>query len=261
MTGAVISRRRRRDWGHEAWPFVLRLGIFVAIIAGWQWVGDDGAQIRMPTFTRTVGAFWSMIVSGELPTALLESNVALFWGYLLALSVGIPLGIAMGSIGVVRRVISPYLLILLSTPLIAVLPVLQTIFGLGLGTRIVVVFIFSFVYITINTMVGVRSVPADLLEMANSFCATRSQRLIKVILPHTFPAIMAGARIGLGRGVVGMVIAELFLVSSGLGSVLAFYMTRFDSGHVLAIALTMVLEGVVVIAIARRVEAAFRPKW
>jgi ABC-type nitrate/sulfonate/bicarbonate transport system permease component len=215
----------------------------------------------MPTFTRTVGAFSGMIVSGELPAALLESNVALFWGYLLALSVGIPLGVAMGSIGVVRRVVSPYLLILLSTPLIAVLPVLQTIFGLGLGTRVVVVFMFAFVYITINTMVGVRSVSSDLLEMADSFCATRFQRLVKVVLPHSFPAIMAGARIGLGRGVVGMVIAELFLVSSGLGSVLAFYMTRFDSGHVLAIALTMVLEGVVVIAIARRVEAAFRPKW
>jgi ABC-type nitrate/sulfonate/bicarbonate transport system permease component len=261
VTGAVTIGRRRRHWGQEAWPFALRLGILLLIVAGWQWVGDDRAQIRMPTFTRTVTAFWDMIVSGELPAALFESNIALFWGYLLALSIAVPLGIAMGLIGVVRRVVSPYLLILLSMPLIAVLPVLQTIFGLGLGTRIVVVFIFSFVYITINTMVGVRSVPADLLEMANSFCASRTQRLLKVVLPHSFPAIMAGARIGIGRGVVGMVIAELFLVSSGLGSSLAFYMTRFDSGHVLAIALTMVLEGVVVIAIARRIEAAIRPKW
>jgi NitT/TauT family transport system permease protein len=72
---------------------------------------------------------------------------------------------------------------------------------------------------------------------------------------------MAGARLGIGRGVVGMVIAELFLVSSGLGSILSFYMTRFDTGAVLAIALTMVLEGVVVIAIARRVEAALARRW
>ena len=261
MTGAVPALRRRRDWGETAKPLVLRLGLLVLIIAAWQWVGDDGAPIRMPTFTRTVRSFWEMVVSGELPAALLESNVALFWGYLLALSIAVPLGIAMGLVGIVRRVVSPYLLILLSTPLIAVLPVLQTIFGLGLGTRIVVVFIFSFVYIAFNTMVGVLAVPADLLEMSSSFCATRRQRLLKVVLPHAFPAIMAGARIGLGRGVVGMVIAELFLVSSGLGSSLAFYMTRFDSGSVLAIALTMVLEGVVVIAVARRIEAAFRPKW
>ena len=92
---------------------------------------------------------------------------------------------------------------------------LQAIFGLGLGTRIVVVFIFAFVYITVNTEVGVRSVPGDIVEMARSFGASRWQRLTRVVLPHAFPAIMAGARLGLGRGVVGMVIAELFLVELG----------------------------------------------
>jgi NitT/TauT family transport system permease protein len=97
--------------------------------------------------------------------------------------------------------------------------------------------------------------------MAKSFSASRRQRLAKVVLPHAFPAIMAGARLGIGRGVVGMVIAELFLVSSGLGSLLAFYMGRFDAGSVLAIALTMVLEGVVVIAAARKIEAAVARRW
>src|SRR5687767_51655 len=127
MTGAVPALRRRRDWSETTKPLVLRLGLLALIIGAWQWVGDDGAPIRMPTFTRTVRSFWEMVVSGELPAALLESNVALFWGYLLALSIAVPLGIAMGLVGVVRRVVSPYLLILLSTPLIAVLPVLQTI--------------------------------------------------------------------------------------------------------------------------------------
>jgi NitT/TauT family transport system permease protein len=119
-----------------------------------------------------------------------------------------------------------------------------------------VIFIFSFVYIVLNTVVGVRSVPADVEEMARSFGATRLQRLRKVVLPHAFPAIMAGARLGIGRGVIGMVIAELFLVSSGLGSILSFYMGRFDAGAVLAIALTMVLEGVIVTALARKLEAS-----
>jgi NitT/TauT family transport system permease protein len=107
----------------------------------------------------------------------------------------------------------------------------------------------------------VRSLPADLEEMSRSFGATRRQRLLKIVLPHAFPTIMAGARLGLGRAVVGMVIAELFLVSTGLGSLLSFSMTRFDTGAVLAVALTMVLEGVVVIAIARRVEAVLTRRW
>src|SRR4029079_5396087 len=100
-----------------------------------------------------------------------------------------------------------------------------------------------------------------ILEMARSFGAGRWQRLTKVVLPHAFPAIMAGARLGIGRGVVGMVIAELFLVSSGLGSLLSFYMARFDAGAVLSIALTMVLEGVVIMSAARWVERRLARAW
>jgi ABC-type nitrate/sulfonate/bicarbonate transport system permease component len=258
---SVPVPRRQVGWIARARPPLLRFGILAALIVAWQLVGDDSAQINMPTFTRTVAAFWRMTVSGELPAALLQSNIALVWGYLLALAVGVPLGLATGLVGPFRKLVNPYLTILLSTPLIAVLPILQAVFGLGLATRIVVVFIFSFVYIVLNTVVGVRSLPQDLDEMSRSFCASRMQRVTKLVLPHAFPAIMAGARLGIGRGVVGMVIAELFLVSSGLGSLLSFYMTRFDTGAVLAIALTMVLEGVVVIALARRVEAALARRW
>lgn len=258
---ATASRRTFHGWKAAAGPLTLRFGILAILIVGWQLVGNDSAMIRMPTFTRTVGAFWRMVVSWQLPAALLQSNIALVSGYAIALVVAIPLGVLMGTVGLARKVINPYLLILLSIPLITVLPILQTIFGLGLGTRIVVVFLFSFVYIAMNTMVGVRSLPADLEEMSRSFGASRLQRLLKVVLPHAFPAIMAGARLGLGRGVVGMVIAELFLVSSGLGSLLSFYMTRFDTGAVLAVALTMVLEGVVLIALARRLEAFLTRRW
>lgn len=244
------------DWKARYLPLLLPLGLLAVIIAAWQAIGDDSASIALPTFMRTVRSFYELIVSGELPLAFFRSNIALFWGYLLALAVAIPLGIAMGSADTVRKLVNPYLMILISMPLITVLPILQLIFGLGLMTRVVVVFIFAIVYIALNTCVGVRSVPVDLQEMSRSFCASRRQQLFKVVLPHAFPAIMAGARLGLGRGIVGMVIAELFLMSEGLGSLLSFYMTRFDTGAVLAIALTMVLEGVVVISLARRVEAA-----
>lgn len=251
----------RSEWQEKYLPLVLRFGVLLVIIAAWQIAGDDRVKIALPTFTRTVSSFWAMIASGELPYALFRSNIALFWGYLLSLMVGVPLGIAMGSVDTVRKIVNPYLMIVLSMPLITVLPILQVIFGLGLVTRVVVIFIFAFVYITLNTVVGVRSLPQDLAEMSRSFCATRLQRLVKVVLPHAFPAIMAGARLGLGRGIVGMVIAELFLMSNGLGSILSFYMTRFDTGAVLAIALTMVLEGVVMIALARRVEAALTRRF
>ena len=250
----------RSSTGHLQ-VYALRFGLLAVVIGAWQIVGDDSARINMPTFIRTLTAFGKLIMSGELPRALLDSNVALVVGYLLALSIAVPVGIAMGQVRAIRSLVNPYLIILLSTPLIAVLPILQAIFGLGLATRTVVVFIFAFIYITVNTEVGVSGTPADLMEMARSFGTSARQRLFKIVLPHAFPAIMAGARLGLGRGVVGMVIAELFLVSSGLGSMLSYYMARFDSGAVLSIALTMVLEGIVVIALARRFERFVLRRW
>ncbi len=257
-TVSDISPHPRQD---KYLPLVLRLGVLALIIIAWQVAGDDSVQIALPTFARTLKSFWAMMASGELPSAFLQSNIALFWGYLLSLLVAIPLGIAMGSADTVRKIVNPYLMIVLSMPLITILPILQVIFGLGLVTRVVVIFIFAFVYVTLNTAVGVRSLPQDLAEMSVSFCATRRQQLMKVVLPNAFPAVMAGARLGLGRGIVGMVIAELFLMSNGLGSLLSFYMTRFDTGAVLAIALTMVFEGVVVIALARRIEAALTRRF
>lgn len=261
MAASSAARRDQPEGIRRFLPLILRFGILAIIIGGWQAMGDDSAQIRMPTFIRTVQSFWAMIVSGELPRALLQSNIALFWGYSLALVVALPLAVAMGTIKVLRQLVDPYLTIVLSMPLIAILPVLQGIFGLGMTTRVVVIFIFAFVYITVNTTVGVRTLPADIEEMARSFRATRWQKLRLIILPHAFPSMMAGARIGAGRAVVGMVIAELFLVSSGLGSLLSFYVGRFDSGAVLAISLTMVLEGVIIMILARRLESALARKW
>lgn len=259
----MIAGVRSEDgfWRTSVLPLTLRFGILIVIIVAWQIVGDDSRQIRMPTFTRTASSFWSMVASGELPRALVQSNIGLLFGYLLALSISIPLGILMGLSGTMRKLVNPYLTIMLSTPLIALLPILQAAFGLGLTTRVVVIFIFSFIYIAVNAMVGVRSVPEDIVEMARSFGASKAQLLRKIILRHAFPAIMAGARLGLARAVVGMVIAELFLVSTGLGSLLSFYMQRFDAGAVLAIALTMVAQGVILIALARKAEAALLRRW
>ena len=117
----------------------LRFGLLAAVIVAWQLIGDDSARINMPTFTRTLTAFWRLIASGELPRALVDSNLALVLGYLLALAIAVPVGIAMGLIRSIKALVNPYVIILLSTPLIAVLPILQALFGLGLATRTVVV--------------------------------------------------------------------------------------------------------------------------
>lgn len=253
MAAAVTSRRRAQ---RERWlKPVLRVSILVAFLAGWQLIGNDRIRLAMPSFTRTLSALGDVIADGSLVQGMLITNQALVGGYLLALLVSLPLGIMMGSSRFISNLSMPYLTILLATPMIALVPIVQLIFGFTLTARIVVVFLFAFIYIAFNTMVGVRTVDPSLREMARSYGASRAQMLRLITLPAAVPSIMAGIRLGLGRAIIGMVIAELSLIGAGIGSLILEYQVRFQPAYVFAIVMVAVLEGVVLMEIARRIEA------
>lgn len=261
----AVRRMARQPIQRERWlKPALRLGILALILGMWQLIGNDEVRLAMPTFTRTLAALTDLLSAGLAEGSLLEgmiiTNQALVGGYLLALAVSLPLGIVMGSSRGVAAVATPYLTVLLAAPMIALVPIVQLVFGLTLAGRIVVVFLFAFIYMTINTMIGVREVSAELKEMAHSFGATRPQMLRRVILPSAVPAIMAGVRLGLGRAIIGMIIAELSLIGAGIGSLILEFQVRFQPAYVLAIVLLAVLEGVILMEVARRVESRFA-RW
>jgi ABC-type nitrate/sulfonate/bicarbonate transport system permease component len=232
----------------------LRLGLLVVLLVGWQLIGDDTVRLRMPTVARTVSSWWQLVVRGDLLRRLFDSNAAMIVGYTVALVVGIASGLAMGLVPRIGAIARPYLLALIALPMIGILPLIQAVFGLGLTARVVVVFVVAFIYVTLNAEVGARAASASLREMAHSFGASRWQMLREIVLPQAFPSIMAGTRLGLERAIGGMVLAELFLAGAGIGSLLSFHRNRLDAGAVFAIALTMVLEGVILLALARRIE-------
>ncbi len=255
----------QRSIQRERWlKPTLRLGILALFLGTWQLIGNDEVRLAMPTFTRTLAALTDLLSAGWAEGSLLEgmviTNQALVGGYLAALAVSLPLGVLMGSSRAVANVATPYLTILLAAPMIALVPIVQLVFGLTLAGRIVVVFLFSFIYMTINTMIGVREVSAELKEMARSFGARRGQMLRRVILPSAVPAIMAGVRLGLGRAIIGMIIAELSLIGAGIGSLILEFQVRFQPAYVFAIVMLAVLEGVLLMEIARRIEGRFA-RW
>lgn len=247
----AVRRAVARD---RAITIALRAGLLVAALVVWQLVGDDSTRLALPTPSRAMSSLADLVSNGGLLGALATSNVALVLGYLLALVVGIPLGAGMGSLRWFGELARPYLVVLIAMPMIAMLPIIQVIFGIGLTSRVIVVFVFAFIYIALNTEVGVRSAAAELDEMGRSFGASRLERFVGIVLPQAFPAIMAGARLALGRAIAGMVLAEIFLVSDGVGSMLAYHRTRLDSGAVFAIIACLVLEGIVIMAAARTLE-------
>lgn len=242
-----MSNRRIGD-------LVVKSSVPVAVLAVWYVIGSDESRMDFPTPTRTVQALWSMISDGTLIEALLATNQALVIGFLASCLVGIPLGIGVGLIPRLGRVAVPILTIFMSLPLIALVPVIQVIFGLTLAARAAVVMLFAWPFVVFNVVSGVRSIDRHLEEMAHSFGARRWQRLRRVILPGSLAHVMAGIRVGLGRAVSGMVVGELVLVGAGLGSLLSHFQGRFETAHVMGIVVVIVVEGVVLTWLAAKWE-------
>src|SRR5262249_8064261 len=125
----------------------------------------------LPPLSKVLSAWVELLVSGQLFQALLVSLQALFLGFLLSVGLGLPLGLLMGRYRKVASFLDIYMTALLAVPMISFIPFLVIAFGLGLHSRVWIVFLFAFVIITINTAAGVRHLDPTLTEMARAFCA------------------------------------------------------------------------------------------
>ncbi len=139
-------------------------------------------------------------------------------GYALAVLVAVPFGIVTGWFRVLQALVDPWLNALNSTPRIALLPLLILWFGLGVESKIAVVFIGVFVSVAFNTFYGVRTVDPDLLDVARCFGASRAKLLATIVLPSAIPFALVGMRLGVGRAVVGVLVSEYFTSDEGLGN-------------------------------------------
>jgi NitT/TauT family transport system permease protein len=174
-------------------------------------------------------AFWDLLVTGQLQSALYESLRPFALGYCLAIVVGIPLGLLIGRFRVAEAGLGIYITAGYAMPLVALVPLLILWLGLGFKVKVAVVFLMALFPITINTWLGVAAVPKTLIEVGKSFVAPDVVILRRIIFPATLPYIMAGIRLAVGRAVVAMVIAEFFTTISGLGAVIINSANNFDT--------------------------------
>jgi ABC-type nitrate/sulfonate/bicarbonate transport system permease component len=242
-------------WLNDGWTrLALRLGTVGLLLAIWQLAGDDTVALLFPTFTRTLEALAGIVADGSLPMALLITNQTLVAGFALAAVLGVAIGVVSASAPIVDRTVSPYFTLLVAVPIIALVPVVQALMGLSFQARMTVVTLFAIPYIVINTTVAVRRVDPALLEMARSYGAGRWALMREVVLPAAVPGIMTGIRIGLGQALIGMVVAELTIVGAGVGSLILEMQGRFRVAPVLAVAITVVLQGVLLISLVEWLE-------
>lgn len=201
----------------------------ICALALWELFGRDVNPVFGSYPSAIAVAFWHLLVSGELLTALSESLRSFFVGYLLAIVVGIPIGLVLGRSRVAEAAFGIYITAGYAMPLVALVPLLMLWLGLGFAVKVSVVFLMALFPICINTWLGVTAVPKTLIEVGKSFVAPDIVILRRIVLPATLPYIMAGIRLAVGRAVVAMVIAEFFTTISGLGAVIINSANNFDT--------------------------------
>ncbi|MBM4260189.1 MAG: ABC transporter permease [Deltaproteobacteria bacterium] len=240
-------------------PNTLRFLSVLTLTAAWEIAGRAGNARLLPPFSKVMSAWFDLLVSGQLFQALAISLQALVIGFLISLAIGVPLGLLMGRYRRLASFLDVYMTALLTVPMISFIPFLVIALGLGLHSRVWIVFLFAFVIIAINTAAGVRNVDPTLTEMAKSFGAKESELFAKVILPAALPMIMAGVRLGMGRAVLGMVTSEMILAVVGFGAMLMTFGASFNSPALFATILTIVLLAVALLALIQFLDRKLTP--
>lgn len=217
---------------------IISIGIFLIL---WQCAflfTEDGA-LFLSSPLLVVRELYSMFSGSQIYMHLEKSLVALFVGLTLGLSFGVFIGVLLGYYPKIKEYLWPYVFFLNALPLVAIFPLIIIWFGIGIASKIGIIFIMTFVPIVISTMDGIESMPQTLRTMAMSFGASNMLIIRAIALPHALPHIFSGLRIAVGRGIVGLVIAEVFGYGKGIGYLVSFYGANFQITRLMAVVVVL----------------------
>jgi NitT/TauT family transport system permease protein len=242
---------------HRHAPFWLSIAIGIAV---WEIAGRMTSAAFLVPFSETVLRLWQLVASGEFIRQFLDSAQLFLTGFVLALAVGMPLGMLLARVRVLRIGVEPYVMILYATPLVALIPFILSMMGFGFAPKVLVVFLFAVFPVLYNTVEGARSIKPELIEVAKSFRSNEWALWREVMLPYTLPYAMTGVRQAIGRALVGMIAAEFFLSSTGLGQLIMSASQNFDTAGVFASILVIALIGVGLMRLGFMIERHFA-RW
>ena len=234
----------QKAWGSLE-PLLLGTGSIVLLLLLWQCLPyvitiSPGMQLFFTTPSRIAVTLWGMFASGEIWEPLRVSASAFAIGLAMAVAVGLPLGVMLGRSRTLNAMLDPFITAFNATPRLVFLPLLLLWLGLGLWSKVVIVFIGALFPILINTYEGVRNSDKLLINVVRSFGAGEWDIARLVVVPNALPYIVAGLRLAIGRAVLGVVVAEFFGSEEGLGVIMV---RAASSYHV-----DIVFAGVIVFA-------------
>lgn len=267
-TYRVIHPRVRRPrsplvrWYRRNERTVLGLVGIVAFFVLWQ-LGSAAGAIDVLFFSSPTAVVAAAVREVQIPRfwddvrySLTEVTV----GFVASLVLAVPLGLAIGWYRRVSFSFDPWLNFLNAIPRPALIPLVVLWVGLGIEMKTVIVFLGGFFSIILPTVEGVRTVDHQLLDVAHSFRASQRRVFTSVVIPATVPFIAAGVRLALGRLLIGVVIAELYAQTQGIGVMIERAADVLDSARMLFGVLLFTLMGVLTTELAGRVERRFQ-RW
>jgi NitT/TauT family transport system permease protein len=252
---AAAERRRRAALQN----FVIRMVSLAIFLSLWQVAAMNVDPVLFTTPWKVAVAAVDMISNGELWAALWPSLLVLLMGLSLAIAFGTLLGLMLARFRILDIGLTVYITFLYSIPSVALVPLIVLWAGYETTAKVIILFLFGFFPMVINTYQGVKSVDPKLLEVGRAFRCSERQLWSNIVLPGALPFIVTGIRLAVGRGMIGMVLADLYTAISGIGYLIVRTASTFQVDRMFVPIVTLGLLGVTLTALLRLAEQWVAP--
>jgi NitT/TauT family transport system permease protein len=236
-------------------PGLLGIGSIMALLLIWELLPhlvtlSAGTQLFFTTPSKVAGTLWSMFATGSIWAPLEVSASGFALGLGLAIVVALPLGVVLGRSRTLNAMFDPFITAFNATPRLVFIPLVMLWLGLGLWSKVVIVFIGALFPLLINTYEGVRNADKVLINVVRSFGANEWAIARLVVVPNSLPYIVAGLRLAIGRAVLGVVVAEFFGSEDGLGVLMVQASGQYQvdvvfAGLIVFAGLSLIMTGLV----------------
>jgi ABC-type nitrate/sulfonate/bicarbonate transport system permease component len=237
----------------------IRLLSLLVVLALWEFYGRRVNPILFTYPVAIIRAFIGLVASGELQSYMKDSLLVLLYASILSVVIGVFLGVVMGRFTLVEWAADIYINALYSMPMVAMVPLIVLWFGFRVPAKVIIVFLFMVFPILINTYQGVKDVDRNLQEVARSFCSSERQLWRHLIIPSAIPFIVVGVRLAIGRGLVGMIVAEFYTSVTGLGYMIVRYANALETDKLFVPIVVVMLLGVGLMGLAKWAEGRIAP--
>jgi ABC-type nitrate/sulfonate/bicarbonate transport system permease component len=236
----------------------IAVALFLAL---WQIVGgNEIIRSDLISYPSEVAAtFAQMTASGELGSNLAVSLQEFVQGFVPAIAIGIAAGTAFALSKRLHYLFEPLIVALNTSPIIAFVPIVVVWFGVGTQSKAIMVFLAAVIPIVINTMTGIGQVHESWIRACRAFGASKSQVILKAMLPGALPSVMVGVRLAVGRAILGLIAAEMYVSVRGIGRLIQVYSNSPRAAEIFVLVAVVATFGFLLVTLLRRIEILIAP--